>query len=179
MFTESDENEIEKIRFMSGIESEIKGLDLQHKRIFEFSPNNDPDSPKPTHDADFYMVLLRRLYRQIEDEQHDSRVGNLKGKFEGIHKKIKIRDHFEHEIDYETFPHITPGVMVVGGLVINETNPHIVSGNQTWLLNEDHKKFKNLMLEFANLYPFANKPVKKVPFVCRIIKKLTNRYCKK
>ena len=179
MITEEEKREIEKMRFVSEIESEIRDLDFQHKRIFEFSPNNDPERPKPTHDADFYMVLLRRLYRRIENEQHDSRVGNLKGKLHGIHEKIKIRDHYEHDINYETFPHITPGIMIVGGVVINGANSYIVSGNQKWLLNEDHEKFKNLLSEFAKLYPFAPKPKQKQSRICRLIKKLFNKFCKK
>lgn len=170
--------DIKKMRFASKIESYITKLDFQHKRIFEFH------SDKPNNlDADFYMILLKRLYRRIEDEQHDSRVGNLKGKFNNIHKKIQIRNDFEHKIhhkiDHKKFPHITPGIIVVGGLVINDTKPHIVSGNQQWFLNEDHKKFKKLMREFAKLYPFTPKPKKKVLLICRILKKLTNRYCKK
>ncbi|AKM83921.1 TPA: hypothetical protein DCZ46_01145 [Candidatus Campbellbacteria bacterium] len=179
MLTEEDKKEIEKIRFMSEIKSEIRDLDFQRNRIFEPFPNNDPKRPRPTHDADFYMVLLRRLYRRIENEQHDSRVGNLKGKFNGIHKKIKIRDHYEHNINYETFPQTTPGIIMIGCVVINETNPHIVSGNQQWLLKEDHEKFKKLLLEFAELYPFEPKPKQKQSLVCNIIKKLFNKYCKK
>lgn len=179
MITEEEKQEIEKMRFASEIESEIRDLDFQRKRIFEFFPNNDPERPKPTHDADFYMVLLRRLYRRIENAQHDSRVGNLKGKFNGIHKKIKIRDHYEHDINYEKFPQITPGIIIVGGVVINKENPHIVSGNQKWLLNEDHEKFKNLISEFVKLYPFAPKPKQEPSWVCRMIKKLFNKFCKK
>ncbi|PJC30798.1 hypothetical protein CO051_04915 [Candidatus Roizmanbacteria bacterium CG_4_9_14_0_2_um_filter_39_13] len=167
------------MRFVFEIESKIRGLDFQRKRIFEFFPNNDPESPKPTHDADFYMVLLRRLYRRIENEQYDSRVGNLKGRFSGLHKKIKIRDHYEHDINYKTFPHITPGIMIVCGVVINKTNPHIISGDKKWLLNEDHEKFKNLLSEFVKLYPFAPKPKQKTSLLCRILKKILNKFCKK
>jgi hypothetical protein len=172
MLTEEDRRDIDKRRFISGIESDIEKLDFQHKRIFEFSLKTCGNP-----DADYYMILLRRLYRIIESEQHDSRVGNLKGKFSNIHKKIKIRDHFEHEVDLDNFPHASQGIIVIGGVVINKTNPHIISGNQKWLLNEDHEKFKDLMRKFANLYPFASKPKKKVSFICRLLKKLTNKYC--
>jgi len=174
-----EEDERQKMLFSSEIESEIKGLDFQRERIFEFFPNNKANSPNPTHDADFYMILLRRLYRRIEDAQHDSRVGNLKGKSQELHKKIKIRDHFEHEINLETFPQVAPGFTVIGGVVVNQTNPHIISGDQKWLLNEDHEKFKDLLMEFVQLYPFSDKEKQKISFICRILKKLTKRFCKK
>lgn len=179
MITEEEKQEIEKMRFVFEIESEIRDLDFQRKRIFEFLPDNNSARPKPTHDADFYMVLLRRLYRRIERERHDSRVGNLKGKFKGIHKKIKIRDDYEHDINYETFPQITPGIMIVGGVVMNKTNAHIVSGNQKWLLNEDHENFKKLLSEFAELYPFALKPKSRQSWFCSMLKKRFNKFCKK
>ena len=179
MITEEEKQEIKKMQFALKIRSEIRDLDFQRERILKVFQNNDSEKPGPTHDADFYMILLRRLYRRIENEQHDARVGNLKGKFNGIHKKIKIRDHYEHNINYKAFPQITPGITIIGGVVINETNSHIVSGNQKWLLNEDHKKFTDLLLEFAKLYPFASKSKEKQSLMCRIMRKLFNKFCKK
>ena len=178
MITEEEKQEIEKMRFTSKIESETRNLDFQRKRILEPFDINNPERPSPGHDADFYMILLRRLYRRIENEQHDSRVANLKGKFKGIHKKIMIRNDYEHGVDLETFPHAAPGIIIITGLVINDTNPHIISGNQQWLLNEDHEKFKKLLSEFAKLYPFNPKPKQRIS-LCRLIKIIQNRFCKK
>ena len=93
MVTDMDKERRDKMDFASDIESEIRGLDFQRERILEFSPDNETNSPKPTHDADFYMVLLRRLYRRIEAAaKHDSKVANLKGKSSELCEKIKIRD---------------------------------------------------------------------------------------
>ena len=151
MITEEEKKEFGKMRFASEMESEIRGLDFQRNRIFEFSHNNGPEIPKPTHDADFYMVLLRRLYRCIEKEQHDSRVGNLKGKFNGIHKKIKIRDHYEHEINYKTFSHATSGIMIVGSVVINETDPLRNFQNFVSSVAPRGAYFKPLLRDFIRL----------------------------
>ena len=166
MVTDMEKEQREKMRFSSGIESKIRRLDFQRERILKSSPENEAFStPGAGHDADFYMVLLRRLYRWIEAAaKHDSRVANLKGKSSALCEKIKIRDHFEHfepEADYEKIPQITPGIIVVGGVVTNDTNPHIISGDQKWLLNEDHEEFKNLLGRFVELYPFADKPKQK------------------
>ncbi|MCK9345310.1 MAG: hypothetical protein M0P64_04335 [Candidatus Pacebacteria bacterium] len=170
MLTDKDKEEIEKMRLISEIESEIGRLNIQHRRIFE-STQNDAGGPTSTHEADFYMVLLRRLYRRIEANQHDSRVANLKGRFSGVHKKIKMRDDFEHDINYETFPHVVPGIIVIGGVVINGDSSHILSGDQQWFLKEDHDNFINLMREFAGLYPFVPKPKKEGSSICRCCKK--------
>lgn len=171
-------DEIERRRriFSSDIGSELKRLDIQRKRILDFSPLTDSYQASPNHDADFYMVILRRLYRRIEAAQHDPRVANLKGRYIFLFKKIKIRDHFEHEIDYNNFPQYAPGIIIVGGIVLNSTNPHIVSGDQEWLLNDDHKSIKELMTELATLYPFAPKPERQSSLLCRIIQQASKRF---
>ncbi|MFH1694651.1 MAG: hypothetical protein ABH880_02775 [Patescibacteria group bacterium] len=146
----------EKMIFQSGIEAEINGLNFQRERIFtKPEPNQDGIRVSPVHDADFYMILLRRLYRAIEKAaQYDSRIANLKGKYRELTKKIKIRDHFEHEVDMETIPALDGGIKVVTSVMINPTSPHIISGDQRWLLNEDHERFISLVKEFAELFPF-------------------------
>jgi hypothetical protein len=54
----------------------------------------------PLHDADFYFILLRRLYRIVEEEAKiNSRVANLKGQYRDLYPKIHIRDHVEHMPD--------------------------------------------------------------------------------
>ncbi|MFH1533474.1 MAG: hypothetical protein ABID64_00910 [Nitrospirota bacterium] len=167
MLTEQDRKDIAKERFILEIESDIEKLDFQHQRIFEFFP-------KSTLDADFYMILLRRLYRRIEDKQYDPRVANLKGKFKNLHKKIKIREHYEHfKIeDYKNLPQAASGVVIACGVLINDTNQYIESGNQKWHLNDDHEKFKNSLREFAKLYPFAPKTPVKHSLICRMGHKL-------
>ncbi len=171
MITEQEKLEIEKMRFSSEIQSETACLDFQRDRIIQ-SPSINHNGIKPTHDADFYMVLLRRLYRRIEDAQHDSRVANLKGKFKDLHKKIKIRDHFEHEIDLDNFPQYSQGIFVVGGLVINGDQSHIVSGDKEWFLFADHDQFKNLLTDFSRLYPFAVKVERSQSLWRKFLKKI-------
>lgn len=171
MITEQEKLEIERMRFVSEIQSEIVSLDFQRDRIMQ-PQNSQRTMVKPTHDADFYMVLLRRLYRRIEEAQHDSRVANLKGKFSGLHKKIKIRDHFEHEVDLDNFPQYAPGIVIVGGLVINGDQSHIVSGDRKWFLFADHDQFKKLLADFANFYPFAVKVAKSQSFWNKLLKSI-------
>jgi hypothetical protein len=175
MLTDEDKLDIEKIRFSSEIQSEIVSLDFQRDRIMQ-SSSMQHNGLKPTHDADFYMVLLRRLYRRIEEAQHDSRVANLKGKFSGLHKKIKIRDHFEHEVDLDNFPQYAPGIVIVGGLVINGDQSHIVSGDRKWFLIADHDQFKKLLADFANFYPFAVKVEKPQNFWNKLLKVFENNF---
>ncbi len=159
MLIDKDNVDIEKMSFASKIQSEIVALDFQRDRVLQQNAAQLASGVRPTHDADFYMVLLRRLYRRIEDVQHDSRVANLKGEFYDLYKKIKIRDHFEHEVDLNKFPQYAPGIFVIGGLVINGSQSHIVSGNKKWFLVEDHNRFKNLLAYFIRLYPFAEKRI--------------------
>lgn len=171
MITEKEKIEIERMRFVSEIQSEIASLDFQRDRIMQ-PQNFQHNEVKPTHDADFYMVLLRRLYRRIEEAQHDSRVANMKGKFSNLHKKVKIRDHFEHEVDFNNFPQYAPGIVIVGGLVINGDQSHIVSGDRKWFLFADHDQFKKLLVNFLNFYPFTVKAEKQQSFWCKLFKSI-------
>ena len=157
MVTDMEKEQREKMRFSSGIESEIRGLDFQRERILEGSPENETfGTPGPGHDADFYMVILRRLYRRIhETAKHDARVANLKGKFSALCKKIKIRDHYEHEVDLEKLPVIPPGFKILTTVLINPTKPRIMSGDMEWLLKDDHEEFNKLLGRFVKLFPFA------------------------
>ncbi|MFZ1292436.1 MAG: hypothetical protein WAR79_20255 [Melioribacteraceae bacterium] len=136
---------------ISEVESGINALEFQKKRMLNYELLLN-ENVSPTHDADFYMVVLRRLFRIIEKyAKNDSSVANLKGKFQHLYEKIKIRDHFEHEVNYENFQQISPGIIVVCGLVNNQTNPHIVSGDKQWLLFDDHKSIIDLMNQFLRL----------------------------
>lgn len=164
MPTDQDKDVIEKKRFISEIESDLATLDFQRDRIFQ-DPIN-PQDVRGVHDADFYMVLLRRLYRRIEKTaRHDSRVADLKGRHKELYKKIKIRDHFEHGVDVSKF---TQNIIVIGGLVINGEQSHIISGDQQWFLYKDHNQFKELLNTFVQLYPYLDsRPVKPRFSVCK------------
>lgn len=139
---------------VSEFRSLLDRLNFQRQRILEpFDP--DGFMSKANHDADFYMVILRRIYRIIESLAiSDSRVANLKGKHSGLFCKIKIRDHFEHEIDYEKLPFISPGVKVSCCVIINKSSAKIISGDKEWHLNNDHNQFIKVVEEVQNLYPY-------------------------
>ncbi len=62
-----------KMEFLSGIDNCIKEIELKRSRIYALSKNS------AMHDAGYYMILLRRLYRKIEEiTEYNSRVANLK-----------------------------------------------------------------------------------------------------
>jgi len=171
--------DFESLSFQSDITNELNRLDFQRSRIISYQNKTEFDPSKPNminHDADFYMVLLRRLYRQIEKtSRHDPKVANLKGKYKHLYKKIKIRDHFEHDFDINDLPYYSPSIKIMCGVVINETNPHITSGDQIWTLNDDHNSFKSLVEKYSKLYPFKKSQEMKKSF----FKKILIRICKK
>jgi len=155
---DSDSKQIQdKELFASEINNFIKAIDIQRERIFDDAKQTRkmPDGVRPNHDADYYMVLLRRGYRKIEEiAKVDSRVANLKGKYLGLYKKIKIRDHFEHGVNFDNFPEYSLGIKIACGVVINEKQSHIVSGDQQWFLNDDHEAMRKLSDELIGLFPF-------------------------
>ena len=151
---------IDEKSFLSDANSKINGLDFQLTRIFSGPPM--PRGVSPVHDVDHYVVLLRRVYREIEKQSRiDSRVANLKGKYGELVKRIKIRDHFEHGFDFETLPAVNPisnphlqigsGVKIATSL-IGQT---IISGSFAWKLPEDHVEFKKMFDEYVRLFPFV------------------------
>lgn len=157
----------EKILFEHDIQSKINGLNFQRERIFN-TPHKELWEKKvsPIHDVDFYVIILRRLYRVIEDiATHDSRVANLKSRHKDLFSKIKIRDHFEHGVDMDNFSstpisELPKGVISgpVGSDVKISTslmNNVIVSGEFQWNLNLDHEELLLVMMEFINLFPFT------------------------
>ena len=83
----------EKMKFLMEMEeARVDGLELQCLRIYASS------SISNVHDEGFYFILLRRIYREIENRVSDSRVANFKGQHKEFFKKLKIRDHFEHNV---------------------------------------------------------------------------------
>ncbi|OGJ01520.1 hypothetical protein A3G98_00270 [Candidatus Nomurabacteria bacterium RIFCSPLOWO2_12_FULL_37_8] len=156
----------DKMLFQHEMESKLNSLKFQRERILN-TPHKELWEKKisPIHDVDFYVILLRRLFRQIESEAtYDSRVANLKGKNIDLVKKIKIRDDFEHGIDLENMspvdvanlPSGTISAPVGANIKIATSlmNDEIVSGDLKWSLNKDHQLFIQLIIEFSNLYPF-------------------------
>lgn len=159
-----------KSDFERDIEDSLNRVDIQRKRILA-SIQNIKRQPlergylKPQHDVDFYFILLRRLYRVLEEKaREDSRAANLKGKYNNLYAKIKIRDHSEHWIDWKKFPSISPGspIKVKLSVIINKSGNFVQSGNQKWDLEKDHKLFVELFEKLTKLYPFKKSLVKKV-----------------
>ncbi len=157
----------EKLLFEHDIQSKINGLNFQRERIYN-TPHKELWERKvsPVHDVDFYLIILRRLYRYIEKiSSSDSRVANLKGKNKDLFTKIRIRDHFEHGVNLEelsptlisNLPHGTisapPGSSVK--ITTSLMNNVIVSENFQWDLNIDHDSFIKIIEEFTSLYPFT------------------------
>jgi hypothetical protein len=165
------DSERNKAMFLSEINSGLNGLEFQRDRIFKPQSNGNIRI-SPVHDADFYVVLLRRLYRRVEETAgYDSRVANLKGKYKNLLEKIKIRDHFEHGVDLEKLPSTDAtqlpqlkfsvaaaiaNIKIVTSVFINKDSAYIVSGNFKWDLYQDHETFIGLIRETTALYPFMN-----------------------
>src|SRR3990167_6480044 len=122
----------DKMLFQHEMESKLNSLKFQRERILN-TPHKELWEKKisPIHDVDFYVILLRRLFRQIESEAtYDSRVANL--------------------------PSGTISAPVGANIKIATSlmNDEIVSGDLKWSLNKDHQLFIQLIIEFSNLYPF-------------------------
>lgn len=157
----------EQLMFNSQMETALGSLEFQKQRIFQV-PSIAIHSlhVSPVHDVDFYLILLRRLYRQLEKiSKYDSRVANLKGKNSALTAKIKIRDHFEHGLDLQQLPVSStkglPGVSSDSGLkiatsvFINQKDAFIVSGSFRWDLHKDHEQFIKIMGEMIKFYPYT------------------------
>jgi len=158
----------DKILFQYDIESKLNGLELQRERILSRTETSRT-RVSPVHDVDFYVILLRRLFRQLEDvARYDSRVANLKGRNNALVKKVKIRDHFEHGVDLENMKSVDVANLPSGTISAPEGtnikiamslfNNHIVSGDLKWDLGADHQAFVKLMSDFVGLHPFSPKP---------------------
>jgi hypothetical protein len=150
------ENDVEKL---------LERLEIQRERVLSSAQemlDNPPNKPAidPLHDADFYFVLLRRLYRIVQSEaKANSRVANLKGKYQDLYDKVKMRDHTEHPPGWEKlqddFPSLHPGsaIKVVWSIIVNKDGVFITSGDQRWDFDKDHKRFLELFKKFLELQP--------------------------
>jgi len=171
----------EKQLFQMHLKSKIAGLNFQRQRIFIHPQENLKRGVSPVHDVDYYVILLRRIYREIERlAKIDSRVANLKGQHKQLVKKIRIRDHFEHGIGFEELPVSgpldLPGLKISKGAKISTSlvGRFIVSGNLHWDLETDHDAFVKMANEFLQLHPFREE--RRKSFVGRIKSFLFNKY---
>lgn len=155
-----------RMQYTWEMESKMEGLNLQRERIFTGDARKHSRRAAPVHDVDFYVVLLRRLYREIEHRaHHDSRVANLKGKYQELGRKIKMRDHFEHGFDQDKLkPTDTTGlpgmkgakgVVIMTSVFLEKGLRQIVSGNFRWDLDKDHEQFVRMVSEMVALHPFV------------------------
>lgn len=186
------EKERQRILFVYDINSELRGLEFQKSRIFNQADSREAGI-SPVHDADFYVILLRRLYRRIEKSAScDSRVANLKGQYNTLVGKVKIRDHFEHGVDLDKMPIADlsdipaiknsiasqiANIKIVTSVFINKNSAKIVSGSFQWDLYKDHNAFNKMVQEFSVLFPFKTPQIKKqnLSVICqKIMKKLFN-----
>ena len=138
---------------MRELEIDIRRLKFQRGRILGAIRRNYKQYWILGHDSDFYLVLVRRLYRQIEkDSKTDSKVANLKGKYQSLFAKIKIRDSFEHDEDLNLKD--SP-IKVSRSLIIlkqdNKLSVKIQSGIHQWDLESDHNLFIQAVKEHASL----------------------------
>lgn len=154
MFTTQPE-----LDFVSEMQFKIDRLKLQRSRIYEAT------GIYAVHDADFYIVLLRRMYRDIEETaSSNSAVANLKGQHKEFLLKIKIRDDFEHPP--ETPSKADKKILLEKGIINEESTGEfviqtsiirqnesilIVSGKNHWDLEDDHKQFLKLFEKFIDL----------------------------
>jgi hypothetical protein len=162
--TSKDLQDQGKMKFLMKIKNSIDGLELQRSRICASS------GISAVHDAGYYMILLRRLYREIEEiAKCDSRIANLKGKNKGICQKIKMRDDFEHGVEKDV--QLDKEILIDLGISSKESSGNvriqtsvykkgdsisIISGNILWDMSQDHQIFLKMVTEFVSLYPFKN-----------------------
>lgn len=149
----------EKMRFLMKMKTSMDGLEIQRSRIYD---------PAGKHDAGYYMIFLRRLYREIEETaKSDSRIANLKGKNKHLYPKIKIRDDFEHNVEKDL--QIDKKILVDRGIISKDSDGNIqiqtslsrkgssiliISGDQCWDLEKDHQDFCEIIEKYLKLYPF-------------------------
>lgn len=154
----------QKNLFRYSVKHKIAGLNFQRERIFNANHReNFGKGLSPVHDVDYYVIILRRMYREIEKiARTDSRAANLKGKYRKLVENIGIRDHFEHGVDFEKLPSSepmnTPNAKIGSGVKIATSlfGNNIISGSFTWDLKKDHESFLELVEKFVELYPFNN-----------------------
>jgi len=161
-----DLQNLEKMKFLMRIKYGVDGLAMQISRINELFN---------VLDADIYIIILRRLYREIEDCSSDARIAKIIRQNKSLFEKIKIRDHFEHNIETKKSQLYKNRLAEIGincdsGASVNIMTSMfrksdtivIVSGNIEWNLQNDHKKFLEIIEMFVILYPFnINKSLKK------------------
>jgi len=136
-----------------GAERDIAKINFQKERILNAFKRRYKQQWILHHDADLYFIIIRRLYRQIEDDSKTiSKVANLKGKYKDLFKKIKIRDSYEHNEDLN-LP--SSNFKIVNSVMINQASGKItmkvLSGIYEWDLTVDHEQFLKAFSEYIRL----------------------------
>lgn len=179
---------ITKLMYKSTIDNLLSSLETQKERIFRAK---EPSwKIRPTHDAYYYMIIANKLYREVDRNKRDSRVGRLNGKYRALFIKIKIRQDFEHSERINSDELLRgrgrlPSGYKPTGPIIEVTNVYlgrknfIVSGDKKWDLNKDHALLAKAMAELVNIYPFnleSNQKVSLVKIYKRLIKAIKYFY---
>lgn len=133
----------EKEKTIREIEDKIVRLNFQRDRVFNAIRRNYKRSWISGHDIDFYFILLRRLFRKIdEDGETNSEIEELKEENEELFEKIRIRDSYEHDRDFNPEDSV---IKISKSLIINTINGTLSikaqSGIHRWNLTEDHNDF--------------------------------------
>lgn len=142
------------------VEYALKSLLIQRARVVRAARKltTNKGSDYLSHDLHYYFVMARKIYGFIQEAaKNNSKVANLKGnkKYRDLYKKVKIRDHYEHPPrDLDKFPSISPQLKTIRSVAVNKNEIVIHSGDQTWNMSTDHKRFRELIGEFLGAANF-------------------------
>jgi len=156
------------------LERLIKGLKIQYNRMQKTGVDSLNKlnvgtaealrelAESVNHDLSYYVVLLRRFYRQINLlSKIDKDIAKLKNDNTDFLEKIWIRDHFEHNLNVSAVPSVTliPSITVVRGLILNPKKEGIgvhikvESGDIKWDMDKDHADFIKIAMQVIELCP--------------------------
>ena len=100
---------------MSTLSDSLKELDtlferadFQKERIFNAGSQRIKNNTiLAIHDIDFYLMLLRRIYRTISklSEAYDS-INAISKEHTAFFNKIYLRDHFDKGINFDKLPNV-------------------------------------------------------------------------
>lgn len=145
------------MEFENDFRSFIDRLELQKERILTIPHRG-------VHDADFYTMILRRIYRRFGLlGARNKEIARILDKDKVYFNKIRIRDDFdkpekvskERTIEIKKLPkgfiHGEGQVSMFTSVLIKDDNAFIVSGEFIWNLNEDHKKLLSIVDKVINI----------------------------
>jgi hypothetical protein len=146
------------------LKSLLARLEAQRARI-----RNNPSADNvggthitASHDADFYTILLRRVYRKINKLGEEiTNIKNIRDENKSFLEKIWIRDHFDHveadnwEVIKELGPskvgHLEAYKNSIVPMIANVTivasviEDKIISGPYEWDLEKDHAQLNKIV----------------------------------